>query len=206
MYLDSERYTRGEGGSRPATEIGLAGLELVYSFIYSRVGNAADAEDLTQQVALKALHRLRDGATDASIRAYLFVTARSVLAAFWAGRYRLPESELGDDLADGGRGEAVEASPEAAAWLELTLASLPPHYRQVLELRFLQACSLREAASAMGKSVGAVKLMQMRALRAAALVMQPAEATVATRSRRPRLQLSGVPGSACGLRPLDPIA
>ena len=203
MYLERERYTHQARGSRPAAEVGLAGLELVYGFIYSRVGNAADTEDLTQQVALKALHRLREDATEASIRAYLFVTARSVLAAFWSNRYRLPESELAEDIADDGHGEAIEAPPEAAAWLELTLASLPPNYRRVLELRFLQSFSLREAASQMGKSVGAVKLMQMRALRAAAQVMKPDVVTTAARYPQERLPLSAVPGSACEPRPED---
>lgn len=201
MYLDHERDTGTGVGPRSAAEVGLAGLELVYTFIYSRVGNAADAEDLTQQVALKALHRLRDGATEASIRAYLFVTARSVLAGFWSTRYRLPESELVDDMPDDGRGDAVEASPEAAAWLELTLASLPAHYRQVLELRFLQSCSLREVASQMGKSIGAVKLMQMRALRSASQSMKPDGFTPAARYPRERPRPATVPGSACVPRP-----
>src|SRR5919109_2018367 len=50
------------------TEIALEELERIYAFAYRRVGNRADAEDLTQQVALKAVPRLRPGASTASIR------------------------------------------------------------------------------------------------------------------------------------------
>lgn len=52
--------------------------------------------------------------------------------------------------------------------MERTLSALPAHYRQILELRFLRGYSLREAAEEMGKTVGGVKVMQLRALRAAA--------------------------------------
>jgi RNA polymerase sigma-70 factor (ECF subfamily) len=145
------------------------------SSIYSsdaRVGNRADAEDLTQQVALKALPRLRDGWVKPAVRGYLYATARSVLASFWAGRGRIPEAELFDDVWDEGRGRELSASPEAAAWVERTLGALPAHYRQILELRFLRGYSLREAAEEMGKTVGGVKVMQLRALRAAAVVGQ----------------------------------
>ena len=45
-----------------STAIALDELELVYAFIYARVGNRPDAEDLTQQVAMKAIPRLRPGA------------------------------------------------------------------------------------------------------------------------------------------------
>src|SRR4029077_11202694 len=46
--------------------------------------------------------------------------------------------------------------------------ALPGNYRQVLELRFLRGYSLRETAEAMNNTVGAIKVMQLRALRAAA--------------------------------------
>ena len=82
----------------PAAEIALEELELVYAFVYARVGNRPDAEDLTQQVALKAIPRLREGASVSAIRAYLFATARSALASFWASRFGMPEDELRDDL------------------------------------------------------------------------------------------------------------
>src|SRR6202521_2852023 len=82
-----------------ATDIALDELELVYAFIYARVGNRADAEDLTQQVAMKAIPRLRQGAPASAIRGYLFATARSVLGGFWSTRLGLSEAELREDLA-----------------------------------------------------------------------------------------------------------
>ena len=48
------------------------------------------------------------------------------------------------------------------------LAKLPDNYRRILELRFLQAFSVREAASQMGVSVANAKVLQHRALRMAA--------------------------------------
>ncbi|HEY6646332.1 MAG TPA: sigma factor-like helix-turn-helix DNA-binding protein, partial [Mycobacterium sp.] len=45
---------------------------------------------------------------------------------------------------------------------------LPDNYRRILELRFLQAFSVREAAGQMGVSVANAKVLQYRALRMAA--------------------------------------
>jgi RNA polymerase sigma-70 factor (ECF subfamily) len=50
------------------------------------------------------------------------------------------------------------------------LEQLPSNYRRVLELRFLHGYSLKEVASELGTTVGGVKVMQLRALRAAAKV------------------------------------
>src|SRR5205807_1895422 len=81
-----------------AVDTALEQLELVYAYVYARVGNRADAEDVTQQVALKAIPRLRAGASPGAIRAYLFAAARSALATFWSARFGLPEDELHEDL------------------------------------------------------------------------------------------------------------
>ena len=151
-----------------ATDIALDELELVYAFIYARVGNRADAEDLTQQVALKAIPRLRDGAPASAIRGYLFATARSVLGGFWSTRLGLSEAELREDLA-----LAVPTPPPSEEGVETAqrvLAQLSDNYRRVLELRFLHGYSLKEVAAEMKSTVGAIKVMQLRALRAAAKV------------------------------------
>lgn len=151
-------------------EQALAELDLVYAFIYKRVGNRPDAEDLTQQVALKALPRLRRGASPSSIRGYLFTTARSVLAAFWAARLGTAEQELHEEMAGNRRpGSSPESElDEANRLAQQILAGLPENYRRVLELRFLRGYSIREVAAEIRATPGSVKVMQLRALRAAA--------------------------------------
>jgi RNA polymerase sigma factor (sigma-70 family) len=151
-----------------AADIALDELDLVYAFIYARVGNRADAEDLTQQVAMKAIPRLREGSAASAIRGYLFATARSVLGGFWSTRLGLSEAELHEDLA-----MAVPQAPPSEAradTVQAILAQLSDNYRRVLELRFLHGYSLKEVAADMNSTVGAVKVMQLRALRAAAKV------------------------------------
>src|SRR5437867_13289904 len=96
-----------------ATDIALDELEIVYAFIYARVGNRADAEDLTQQVAMKAIPRLRQGAPASAIRGYLFATARSVLGGFWSTRLGLSDAELRED-----RALAVPTSPPSKAGVD----------------------------------------------------------------------------------------
>jgi RNA polymerase sigma-70 factor, ECF subfamily len=197
MYLEIEAST--SAGYSPALE----DFERIYGFLISRVGNRFDAEDLTQQVAMKALPRLRAGAPPESVRAYLYSTARSVLADFWADRLRLPQSELADEVADCVDATAPEPSAESALWLETTLASLPAHYRRVLELRFLQGASIREAALEMRRTTGAIKVMQLRALRLAATLSANPNPSPSRPARRPR---ATAPGFASAPRPAVPVS
>ena|SRR2546429_2535987 len=175
MQGQGERYERQPAevvqlpaGPAPPVEIALDELEFVYAYIYARVGNRADAEDLTQQVALKAIPRLRSGATTAAIRSYLFATARSALAGFWSARFGLPEEELREDLWV--QQEHAPPARESVERVERILSRLPANYRRLLELRFLRGYSLKEVAAELGTTLGGIKVMQLRALRAAAKV------------------------------------
>jgi RNA polymerase sigma-70 factor (ECF subfamily) len=56
------------------------------------------------------------------------------------------------------------------------LTALPDRYRRILELRFLEACSIKEAARAMNVTVGNAKVLQHRALRMAAKISLEQEA------------------------------
>ena len=64
--------------------------------------------------------------------------------------------------------EAESVASDAPDKVRRLLQRLPDNYRRILELRFLQAFSVREAASQMGVSVANAKVLQYRALRMAA--------------------------------------
>lgn len=162
---------RQRADARPTAEdMALDELEGVYAYLFRRVGNRADAEDLTQQVALKAVPRLDPEAARESIRGYLFRVARTELAAHWASRFGLPQQSLEEDVF-----AAVDSAGESGSASAIDLAGrilgrLPDNYAKVLELRFLRNYSAREVAREMGTTPGNVRIMQLRALRAAARV------------------------------------
>jgi RNA polymerase sigma-70 factor (ECF subfamily) len=149
-------------------------VERVYRLMYSKVGNRADAEDLTAEVFTAALRPLRVSASAPEVRAYLFTTARTVLAGHWRRTLGHEVTVLDTDderwlVAPSIAPEEPTNAPIQAAAL---LAELPEKQRQILQLRFLQACSLKEAAAAMGITVTNAKVLQHRALRAAAKIGQ----------------------------------
>jgi RNA polymerase sigma-70 factor (ECF subfamily) len=59
-------------------------------------------------------------------------------------------------------------APQVAKQVAVILAELPELYRRILQLRFLESCSVDEAAAALGVSVTYAKVLQHRALRRAA--------------------------------------
>ncbi len=157
--VDENRYADWEAVYRE-------NVTWVYRTIFARVGTASDAEDLTAEVFLAALRPLRLTATKPEVRAYLRATARTVLAAHWRATLGREITHLGD--LDGLAPDSDEAISTAPQRVAAVLEGLPEHYRQILELRFLQGWSIRESAKRMGVSVANAKVLQHRALRLAA--------------------------------------
>lgn len=138
----------------------------VYRLMFGKVGNQPDAEDLTAEVFTTALRPLRVSATVPEVRKYLKMTARTVLASYWGDRMGREITTIEEDLPELFEPESlVSESPEKVRRL---LAGLPDNYRRILELRFLQAYSVKDAATQMGISVANAKVLQYRALRMAA--------------------------------------
>jgi RNA polymerase sigma-70 factor (ECF subfamily) len=150
-------------------------VDRVYRLMFAKVGNRPDAEDLTAEVFVTALRPLRLSASIGEVRAYLLATARTVLAGYWRRTLGRPISTLEEDWA---LIEPVNETREtgATARAQAILAELPVRYQQILQLRFIGACSLKEAASEMGITVGNAKVLQHRALRQAATVAERMEA------------------------------
>nr|WP_067819325.1 RNA polymerase sigma factor [Nocardia inohanensis] len=140
----------------------------IFGLMYEKTGNRPDAEDLTAEVFSSALPPLRLSAGRPEVRGYLRATARTVLAAHWRRRLGREITCIPDDLAEA----APEPAPgtRAAERAAALLAALPDRYRRILDLRFLQGMSVREAAEVLGISVTNAKVLQHRALRAAARV------------------------------------
>src|ERR1700736_2351525 len=59
----------------------------IYQLVFRRVGNAADAEDLAEEVLMQTLKTLRLPAPVHNVRAYLVKTARTVMADHWRRHY-----------------------------------------------------------------------------------------------------------------------
>jgi len=139
----------------------------VYRTLFARVGNRADAEDLTTEVFLAALRPLRLTASVGEVRAYLRATARTVLAAHWRETMGREITSIDDIEQPPESEEAISTAPQRVARV---LGSLPDRYRQILEMRFLQGNSIKESAAELGISVANAKVLQHRALRLAAQV------------------------------------
>ena len=77
---------------------------------------------------------------------------------------------IDEDLPDDSGGEIIES--DAPDRVRHVLAKLPDNYRRILELRFLQAFSVREAAQQMSVSVANAKVLQHRALQMAARITE----------------------------------
>jgi RNA polymerase sigma factor (sigma-70 family) len=147
-------------------------VERLYRLMYSRVGNRPDAEDLTSEVFRAALGPLRVNSSRGEVRSYLLMTANTVLASHWRHRLGLVVTAIDPiaDLAFVDEPSGGEPPSAALGRADKILATLPDRYRRILQLRFLEACSIKEAAEAMGVSTSNAKVLQHRALRMAANV------------------------------------
>jgi RNA polymerase sigma factor (sigma-70 family) len=142
----------------------------VYRAVHARVGNRPDAEDLTTEVFLQALPRLRLPASVPGVRAYLAATSRTVLADHWRQHYAAPPTTSFEDELDPATLGPQGNDGRGEAWAHRVLALLPDQFRRVLELRFLRGYSVSETAAELGVSVGNARVLQYRALRSAAAV------------------------------------
>ena len=143
----------------------------IYQLVFRRVGNAADAEDLAEEVLMHTLKTLRLPAPIHNVRAYLVKTARTVLADHWRRHYAARDAtiELEQLPPASPTGPDNSAASERA---ERLLALLPDQFRRILELRFLRGYSVREAANELGVTESNARVMQFRALKKAAELEQ----------------------------------
>lgn len=142
----------------------------VFRYLYAHLDNRLDAEDLTEEVFLRVWKSL-GGYQEQGVPflAFLFRVARNALIDHYrrSGKNQAETSIEDMQLSEPGDGpvEAVTALLEHQQ-LRTMLEELREDYRTVLVLRFLSELSPEETARAMGRSAGAVRVLQHRALAA----------------------------------------
>src|SRR2546425_11596969 len=98
----------------------------IYQYIYNRVGNRPDAEDLTAQVFMKAINGMRNDVSVPELRSWLYRVAQTTLADHWRHYYAEETSELLENVSPP---PPAPENSEAAQRVEALLEALPEHYR-----------------------------------------------------------------------------
>jgi RNA polymerase sigma-70 factor, ECF subfamily len=147
----------------------------VYRYIYARVSSVALAEDLTSETFLRALRALDSFRWQGrDFGAWLVTIARNLITDhFKSGRVRL-ESPTGEIETHDSTTHSPEIDVLAAVTADVVrraVGELPDEQRDCLTMRFFAGMSIAETAKALDKSEGAVKQLQLRAVRQLAKVI-----------------------------------
>lgn len=141
--------------------------EMVFRYVYSHLDNRLDAEDLTEDIFIRAWRALpKYDERGLPFSAFLFRVARNSLIDHY--RQKKPLQSL-DDI----EMQSHEMGPEEVVDIKIenndlkqTISTLREDYRNVIVFRFLAGLSPDETAQIMQRSVGAVRVLQHRALSA----------------------------------------
>ncbi|NIO71068.1 MAG: sigma-70 family RNA polymerase sigma factor [Anaerolineae bacterium] len=141
---------------------------LIYAYLYRRVHDAQLAEDLTGEVFVRVLQAIQsEQFWHTSFRGWLYRIAHNLLVDHYRKQPPVPMLALDEQLV------AAQGDPDSALAEKLSrqdllaaISQLTLDQQQVLVLRFGEQLAAREVAEIMGKSVGAVEMLQHRALTA----------------------------------------
>jgi RNA polymerase sigma-70 factor (ECF subfamily) len=193
--LDEERRLVARAVRRDAPAFGMLYelyLDRIYRYVYYRVGTTNEAEDLTEQVFLKAWEAIdRYEPRGIPFAAWLYRLAHNLVVDHY--RARRPTTPLDDVVEAEEPGldvvEEIEAQLDAEE-VRAALLTLNVEYQQLIALRFVEGLSHAAVAQITGKSEGAMRVVQYRALQALARVLRREGEGSKGARRRPADQLS----------------
>lgn len=174
MLLMSSRDSN-DGTERDEGNVGAAFGELyeryvdrIYSYIYYRVGNVHDAEDLTSRTFFRALAHLHEYVDKGvPFSAWLYRIAHNLVANWHRDRSRRPLVAL-DEIVVAGlvseHPEVVAESQDATQMLMELIRTLDGTRQELLVLKFSEGLSNAEIGRVMGRTEGAIKSLYHRTL------------------------------------------
>lgn len=171
---DAELVRAILGGSRSHfDQLYQAYFPRVYRFARKRLGDAAEAEDITQEVFVTVFRGLHTYQGNSSLLVWIFGITRNKVNRRFRGRRPRLESLDGDEARELASSEApsdraVDARRVLEACERLIETELTPLQRRIFHLKHLRRQSIRAIAGALGKSEDAVKANLYRMRRAIA--------------------------------------
>jgi len=142
----------------------------VHRYISSKVRQPDVADDLTSMVFIKAFRWLLEDRGIGPVRNWLYATARTTIADYWQEQQQSPSFPL-EMIEDSAAVPFEQLDDEQTQErVQRLLHVLPARERQVLFLRYLQGYTAAEVGRELGLSAGHVRVLQLRALRHAALL------------------------------------
>lgn len=148
-------------------EIYTAHFRDIYSYVAYSVGSQSEAEDITQEIFLKAYRALGSFRGDSEVRTWLFVIARNTVRSHFA-RKKPPsagEEELVTLPSNDATPEQAVTDRERLGLLQKALLELNETQRSVVILRNIHGYSTRETARILNCTEANVKVQLFRALR-----------------------------------------
>jgi RNA polymerase sigma-70 factor (ECF subfamily) len=147
----------------------------IYNYAFLQLGDVQTAEDLASDVMLKMIESIQSYKfRGLPFGAWVFRIARNRLIDLHRRRKRRGEVDLSETLVSG------LASPQVLAeralergQLQVALRRLTAEQRQVIVLKFIQGFDNRSTGRIMGRSEGAIKSLQHRALAALRRIVHP---------------------------------
>jgi RNA polymerase sigma-70 factor, ECF subfamily len=163
--IDEQIAAKAAGGDRKAFEqlCALTWRQL-YQFVYHKVQNREEAEDVTQEAYSRTLRALPSGYSAGKFMAYLQRVAMNVIRDQWRKAQTRDRSRplIQPELTEPDAAEGVADRD----LVEQVLQRLPDAYRQVLTLRIMMGLSTAQTAERMGRTEAAVRTLQYRAVQA----------------------------------------
>ena len=138
----------------------------LYNYAYLQLGDVQQAEDLASEVLLRVLESLKGYRfRGVPLAAWVFRIARNCLIDLHRRRQRRPQVGLYEGIPNAA--DSPQATAERAmakGELRLALTRLTEEQRQVIILKFVEGMDNASVARVLGRSEGAVKSLQHRAL------------------------------------------
>lgn len=165
IIAEKKDHVREQGKENHFSELYRKNVSPVFYYLYSRVGNAADAEDLTSQTFITALENLAKLRDPQKFTPWVFTIARNKASDYFRKKLSRPLEEFNDEIGLTVENRALtQVDHDRLQDLETLISNLNEVEQEYLRLRIVANLPFAEIASILRKPEGSVKKKYYRLL------------------------------------------